>query len=94
MRCCWGGGGGAVYGLSATERPMETIREEKRISAWVRVSISLPDPVTGWIGRYINVRCCGGLSMVVLQQKDLWKLFVKRSEFLPGSGSLYRCLIP
>ena len=73
---------------------METIREEKRISAWFRVSISLPDPVTGWIGRYINVRCCGGLSMVFLQQKDPWQLFAKRRVFLPGSGSLSRCLIP
>ena len=28
----------------------------------------------GWPGRYINVRPCGGLSMVLLQLKDPLKL--------------------
>ena len=31
---------------------------------------------------------CGGLSMVLLQLKDPLELFVKRREFLPGSGFL------
>ena len=35
----------------------------------------------GWPGRYINLRCCGGLSMVLLQLKDPLELFVKRREF-------------
>ena len=36
----------------------------------------------------INVRRCGGLSMVLLQLKDPLELFVKRREFLPGSRFL------
>ena len=48
------------------------------------------DPQAGWPGRYINVRRCGGLSMVLLQLKDPLQLFVKRREFLPGSGFLSR----
>ena len=44
----------------------------------------------GWPGRYINVWRCGGLSMVLLQQKDPLELFVKSREFLPGSGFLSR----
>ena len=47
----------------------------------------------GWPGRYINVRHCGGLSMVPLQLKDPWELFVKRREFLPGSGFLSRPIL-
>ena len=44
----------------------------------------------GWPGRYINVRCCGGLSMALLQQKDPLEIFVKSKEFLPGSRFLSR----
>ena len=44
----------------------------------------------GWPGRYINVRRCVGLSMVLLQLKDPLELFVKSSEFLPGPGFLSR----
>ena len=48
----------------------------------------------GWPGRHIymniNVRRYGGLSMVLLQLKDPLELFVKRREFLPGSGFLSR----
>ena len=44
----------------------------------------------GWPGRYMNVRCCGGLSMVLLQLKDPLELFLKSREFLPGSGFLSR----
>ena len=42
----------------------------------------------GWLGRYINVRRCERLSMVHLQLKDPYELFVKRREFLPGFGFL------
>ena len=45
----------------------------------------------GWPGRYKNVRRCGGLPMVLLQQNDPSELFVKSREFLPGSGFLSRC---
>ena len=45
-------------------------------------------PLAGWPGRYINLRCCRGLSMVLLQLKDALELFVKRREFLPSSGFL------
>ena len=42
----------------------------------------------GWSGDYINVRRCGGSSIVFLQLKDPSELlvFVKRREFLPDSG--------
>ena len=36
----------------------------------------------------INVRHCGGLFMVLLQLKDPLEIFLKRIEFLPGSGFL------
>ena len=48
------------------------------------------DPQAGWPGRYINVRHCRGLPMVLLQQKDPLELLVKSREFLPGSGFLSR----
>ena len=38
----------AVYGLSATERPLGTIREEKGISSWFRVSISSRYDLSSW----------------------------------------------
>ena len=38
--------------------------------AWVRRFESPLDPEAGWPGRYINVWCCGGLSMVLLPLKD------------------------
>ena len=46
----------------------------------------------GWHGRYINVRPCGGLSMVFMQLKDPLELFLKRREFLtrPVPGFLSR----
>ena len=49
-------------------------------------------PLMGWPGcyMYINVRHCGGLSMVLLPLKALLELFVKRMEFLPASGFLTR----
>ena len=47
------------------------------------------DPQEGLPGRYINVRHCGGLSIVLLQLKDPLELFVK-SLFIPGSGFLSR----
>ena len=34
----------------------------------------------------LYVRHCGGLHSDLLQLKDPLKLFVKRREFLPGSG--------
>ena len=37
-----------------------------------------------------NVWHCGGLSMVLLQLKDSFELFVKRREFLSDSGFLSR----
>ena len=43
------------------------------------------DPQAVLPRRYINVRHCGGLSMVRLQIKDPLELFVKRREFFPGS---------
>ena len=48
------------------------------------------DPHAGCPGRYINVWRCGRLSMVILQLKKPLQLFVKRREFLPGSGFLSR----
>ena len=55
------------------------------VSSQVRVPL---DPQAGWPGRYINVWCCGGLSMVLLQLKGPLELFVKSREFLPGYGFL------
>ena len=43
----------------------------------------------GWLGGYINVQRCGGLSKVPLQLKDPLELFVKRKEFLPSSVFLF-----
>ena len=37
------------------------------------------------MGIVATVRRRGGLSMVLLQLKDPFELFVKRREFLPGS---------
>ena len=48
------------------------------------------DPQAGWPGRCINVRRCGGLSMVPLQLKDPLELFVNSREFLSSSGFLSR----
>ena len=56
--------------------------------AWVRRFESPLDPQAGWPGCYINVPHCRGLSMVLLQLKYPLELFVKRREFLPGSGLL------
>ena len=53
-----------------------------------RVRVSAGSPQPGWPGRYINVRHCGVLSMVLLQLKDPLELFAKRKEFLPGYGVL------
>ena len=60
--------------------------------AWFpRVSSHVPfsplSPQAGRPGRYIHVRCCEVLSML-LQVKDPLELFVKRREFRPGSGCL------
>ena len=44
-----------------------------------------------WIpisGQYIQLRCCGGLSMVLLQLNKPLALFMMRMEFLPNSGIL------
>ena len=41
-------------------------------------------PEVGWSACYINVRLCGGLSMVLSHLKHPLELFVKRREFLPG----------
>ena len=46
------------------------------------------DPQAIRPGSYINVRHCGGLYIVLMQQKHPSGLFVKRREFLPGSGFL------
>ena len=48
------------------------------------------DTYAGWPGRSINEWRCGGLSMVLLQLKDLLELFAKSRDFLPGSGFLSR----
>ena len=58
--------------------------------ACVRRFESPLDPQAGWPGRYINVRRCGGLSMVLLQLKDPLELFVKSKKFLPCSRFLSR----
>ena len=59
---------------------------------WHGINPLIPplDLQAGWPGRYINVRHCRGLLMVLLQQKDPLELFVKSREFLPGSGFLSR----
>ena len=49
-----------------------------------KVRVSAGSPFTGWPGHYINVRDCGGLTMVILQLEDPLELFVKRREFLSG----------
>ena len=58
--------------------------------AWVRRFESPLDSQADGPGRYINVRRCGELPVVLLQQKDPLELFVKSREFLPGSGFLSR----
>ena len=58
--------------------------------AWVRRFDSPLDPQAGWPGRYINVRRCRGLSMVLMQLTDPLELFVKSREILPGSEFLSR----
>ena len=45
----------------------------------------------GLVTIFINVQCCGGLSVMLLQLKDPLELFVKKREFLPGSGFLSDC---
>ena len=40
-------------------------------------SLCLAPKIAGWPGRYINVRQCGRLSMVLLQLKDPLELFEK-----------------
>ena len=50
--------------------------------AWVCKFESPLDIQVSCPGFYINVRLCGGLSMVLLQLKDPLELFVKRREFL------------
>ena len=47
---------------------------------------SLLNPQAGWPGHYINVRRCEGLSMVLLQLKYSFELFMKRREFLSVPG--------
>ena len=53
------------------------------------VRVSAGSSQAGWLGHFINVRHCGGLSMFHLQLKDPLELFVKRREYIPGSGILY-----
>ena len=60
----------AVHGPSPTEIPLWIIREEREFP--------------GWPGCYINVRICRELSMVLLQLKYPFELFVKRGNFLVG----------
>ena len=51
----------------------------------VAVRVIAGSPYACQPGRYINVRRCGGLSMVLIQLKDPLELFVQKMEFLPGS---------
>ena len=44
---------------------------------------------TGWPGCFINVKHCGGLSMVLLKLKAPSVLFEKGRELLPSSGFPY-----
>ena len=54
--------------------------------AWLPNARSLgPHQQVGLVATYIHVRCCGVLSMVLLQLKDP-QLFLKRREFLLVSG--------
>ena len=57
---------------------------------WVRSSLRWVPKIADWPGHYINVRRCGGLSMVHLQLKDSLELFAKRRQFLHCSGFLSR----
>ena len=50
--------------------------------------VSARSPLAGWYGHTINVWDCGGMSMVVLQLKDLLQLFVKREELFSFSRFL------
>ena len=61
------------------------------VSSQVR---GLLDPQAGWPGRYINVRRCRGLSMVLLRQKDPLELFVRVGNFLPVPGFYLVAIIP
>ena len=61
------------------------------LSLQVRVHCSAGSPQAGWPGRYVNVRRCGGQSMVCeLQLREPLELFVERREFNPGYGLLFR----
>ena len=68
------------------------------LQAYVHKFVSPLDPQAGWPGCYINVRCCGELSMVPLQLRDPLELFVKRNEFLScperGVSEIYESPLP
>ena len=68
--------------MSRASISVQTIKQVRRFE-------SLLHPQACWPGRFIKVRRCGGLPMVLLQLKDPLELFVKSREFLPGSRS--RC---
>ena len=50
--------------------------------------ISARSSLVGWPVRKINVQQCGGLSVVLLQLKDLLEVFVKKREFITSSKFL------
>ena len=60
--------------------------------------VTMPDSLLdqgGLPGRYINMRRCGGLSIVFfLQMEDPLELLVKRRDYIPGSGFLSSRDIP
>ena len=51
-----------------------------------QVRVSDGSPLVGWLGRYINVRRCGGLSIVLVKLNDPLELFMWRDGFLPVPG--------
>ena len=55
-----------------------------------QVRFSAGSLLAGLPGCYVNVRRTGGLTLVLQQLKDHLELFLKRREFLLGSGFLYR----
>ena len=61
----------------------------------IRLGLVVTTPASpawaGWRGRYINMRHCGGLFMVLLQLKDPLEQFVRKREFILSSRFLSRC---
>ena len=62
---------------SSVETPVPSITEVKQhwdrsVLGWVTLQVTcLLYDLSGWLGRYINVECCMGLSMVLATERPL-----------------------